>query len=379
MPANDATDANHEAPPPIPQVLIVADADAFARFGRMFRQLGLALTEEGVRVSVLTDDAHAAAELDGTPIEDHLFRPLAGWRAWRLPAYLRRQFARPPDVVHLWGTTALQYVSGWTLATDTPLLIHVTARRDVELLERRGLRSNEHLVTACEEYGQTLADRWPTLAHALSVLKPSLLIPERVPGLAVRDKTLGLVWAGTIDKHSRLEVLIEAVARLQAKGTDLQLALIGSGPAVRQIWQEIRRQRVQHCCSLIAKPKLWDQAIAGADIYVLPACQHELSLAPLLSMALGRLVIASRDQVAEWFVEDETTLQFTPGSAVELAYHVTRAAIGHPQVLAVARAAAEYVQRHHAVTQLAAKLAELYRELQRKTGDSTPSQTRAPR
>ncbi len=373
MAVSGASGANRAAAPPIPHVLHVADAGAFARFGRMFRQLGLALSDEGARVSLLTDDADAAAGLDGTPITDHFFRPLRGWGVWRLHSYLRRRFDPPPDVVHVWGTTCLEYLSDWTLSSAGALVIHVTSRRDVERVMRRGVRDHEHLIAACDEYGELLRDRWPTLADSIRVLKPSLLLPKDVPGLSVRDRTLGLLWSGSLDKNSGLGVLIEAVARLREKKRDLQVGLIGRGPATRPLWQEIRRRGVQDCFSIIAEPNLWDQAMAGADIFVVPTCQYELSLAPLLAMALGKVVVASRDQVADWFVEDETSLQFTPGSAVELAYHVTRTADAHPNVLALARGASEYVHRHHAVTDLAVELAGLYHTLRQKPGHPATS------
>jgi glycosyltransferase involved in cell wall biosynthesis len=335
----------------------------------MFRQLGLALSDEGARVSLLTDDADAAAELDGTPVAEHLFQPLGGWGVWRLPNFLRRQFDPPPDVVHVWGATCLEYLSEWTQSTGGALLIHVISQRDVERVRRRGVRANEQLIAACDEYGELLRDRWPTLADSIRVLKPSLLAPKNVPGLAVRGRTLGLLWSGSLDKHAGLEVLIEAAVRLREQKRDLQIGLIGCGPATRSVWQQIRRRGVQGCFSIIAEPNLWDQAMAGADIFVVPTAQHELSLAPLLAMALGKVVIASRDQVADWLIEDETSLQFTPGSAVELAYHVTRTADAHPNVLALARGAAEYVRRHHAVTDLAVELAGLYHTLRRKHGN----------
>ena len=346
----------------------MADAEVFARFGRMLRQVGLALSDEGVRVSMLTDDPEAAAELDGTPVADHFFRRLSGWGVWRLHGFLRRQFDPPPAVVHVWGTTCLGYLSDWTLSANAALVIHVTSLHDLERVKRRGVRDNEQLVAACDEYGELLRDRWPTLADSIRVLKPALLRPEKVPDLSVRGKTLGVLWSGSLDQSCGLEVLIEAVARLRAMNCDLQVGLIGRGPATREVWQNIRRQGVQDSFSMIAEPNLWDQAMAGTDVFVVPVCQHELSLAPLLAMELGKVVLASRDQVADWFIEDETSLKFTPGSAVELAYHVTRTAGAHPNVLAVARGAAEYVHHHHAVTDLAAELAALYHTLRQGRG-----------
>jgi glycosyltransferase involved in cell wall biosynthesis len=354
---------NSTPPPPVPAVLHVADAEAFARFGRMFRQLGLALTDAGIRVALLTDDAEAAADLDGTPVEDHLFRPLSGWGTWRLHGHLRRQFEPPPDIVHVWGTTALAYLSDWTLSRNKSLVIHITSLHDIERLDRRGVRDNEQVIAACTEFEELLCERWPTLVGSFRVHRPALLLPETSAPLAVRNRTLGLLWTGRIERDAGLDVLVDAVARLRAQECDLQLALIGVGPATRQVWRNIRARGVQDRVSIVAEPNLWDSALPGTDILVVPTCQHEVSLAPLLAMAHGKVVIASRDQIAEWFIENETALEFTPGSAVELAYHVTQTAASHPSVMAVARGAAEYAREHHAITRLADELDALYRSL----------------
>lgn len=354
---------DNEAPPTLPHVLHVAGADVFARFGRMFRQLGIALADEGVRVSLLTDDAQAAAELDGTPIDDFFFRPLRGWGVWRLHGFLRKQFDPAPDVVHLWGADWLGYLSDWTLHAGAALLIHLSTLDEIERVMRRGLRENETIIAACDEYRAMLREHWPKRADSFRVMKPALLPPEQVRDLSVRGRTLGVVWSGLIEKECGLEVLIEAAARLVSKGCDLQIALIGQGSATQYYWREIVRQGVAGCFSLIAEPRVWDQATPGADVCVVPTSQHELSLAPLLAMACGKVVIASRDQTAEWFIENENCLQFTPGSAVELAYHLTRTTVAHPNVLAVARAAAAYAREHHTITRLASDLAALYHEL----------------
>ena len=377
--AETDSDGNSAAPAPAPSVLHVTDAEAFARFGRMFRQLGLALTDVGIRVSLLTDDAAAAANLDGTPVEDHYFKPLSGWGTWRLHGFLRRQFDPPPDIVHTWGTAALPYLSDWTLSHNKPLVIHVTSLRDLEQLKHRGVRHNEHVIAACAEFAEQLCERWPTLTGSFGVHGPALLLPEEVQPLAVRNRTLGVLWTGRIEKDAGLEVLIEAVARLGTQDCDLQVALIGNGPATRQVWRNIRTRAVQGRISLVAEPNLWDSAVAGTDILVVPACQHDLALAPLLAMAHGKVVIASRDQIAEWFIEDETSLQFTPGSAVELAYHVTRTATAHPSVMAVARAAAEYVRKHHTITRLAKEFDALYRSLLEGGGQKQSSPRQASR
>lgn len=345
---------------PGPRVLHVVDADHVARFGRMYRQLGLALADAGVQVSILTDDAHAAHQFEGTPIAHHWFPALRGWGAWRLHRYLRNEFNPPPEVVHLWGTTALGYLSDWTQHGGIELLIHATSRRDVEQLLRRGLHHNEQVLAGCRAYQDRLRSHPPMLAEAVLLHPPALLRPERLPELTPPGRTVGVLWTGRMERGSGVELIIDAMAQLRNKDYELHVALIGRGSATRDYWRALRARKIQERFSLVPQPQIWDRTIGGVDVLVAPACHDELGLAPLLAMALGKIVIASRDQVAEWFVEDETSLQFTPGSAVELAAHLAHVAARLPSIRAMARNAADYVRRNHAVTTLAEQLALLY-------------------
>jgi len=343
------------------RVLHVADSDVMVRFGRMFRELGLALSDEGVRVALLTDDARAAAALDGTPVEDLHVPALGGWRGWRLATYLRN-LEPPPDLVHLWGTTGLHALSGWTAVRGAPLLIHCVSVADVERLDRRGVRPHEQVLAACTAFARSLHERaaGPIEAEAIP---PALLARATAEEPLSRERTPGVLWCGKLAAGNGLPVLLQAVERLRVRSQELHLALIGRGPAKRSLWRELRARKLLDCVSLLDEPAMWPAALYGADILILPTCQRELWLAPLEAMAGGRLVIASRDQLADWLIEDQTCHMFAPGDADELAACISRAVARHPQTLAVTRAAAEYVRRTHTVAGLAARLVAHYRRI----------------
>lgn len=351
-------------------MLHVADGDAFVRFGRMFRQLGLALSNEGVDVALLTDDAEAAAGLDGTPVIDYFIRSLRQTWRWRLESHLRRAFPRAPDIVHLWGTQGLAGLSAWTSGINAPLIVHLTSGDDVLAIRQRGLRAHEQPVVMCRAHADALV---PHLAAGraaaagggvdVEIVPPALLAPAAVADARPGERTIGLVWSGRIDVDAGLEVLIGAVALLRQRGVDLQLALIGEGPDTDRVWRRIADYGVADRVSLTGGLKIWDQVLPGADVCVVPARQQRLTLAPLLAMASGNLVIASDDQPADWFVADQTALLFPAGEPRALASQLQRFAERHPGAMAVRRAAREYVMQHHSVTQAARRLVRLYREL----------------
>jgi glycosyltransferase involved in cell wall biosynthesis len=166
--------------------------------------------------------------------------------------------------------------------------------------------------------------------------------------------------------------MIAAIAELRRQGRDLHAALLEPGRNTSAIWRHITARHVQPCISLMNDAGLWEKVLPEVDACVVPAPQYELTIVPLLAMALGKLVIAARDQPAEWFLEDRTAWQFTPGSAVELAYLLVRAIEQPRRVEETGQRAAEYVRVHHSVRELVTTLTGLYRLLWTRSGDVVP-------
>jgi glycosyltransferase involved in cell wall biosynthesis len=362
MAPSEATHINGQSEPSVTHVLHVVEADVLVRFGRMFRHLALALGTEGLHVSLLTDDPRAVSDFEGTPVECHLVRRLSGWWAWQLPHYLEEKLDPPPQVAHLWGTQCLASVGQWAQHSDLPVVVHALSAQDVANLMRRGPHQEFHWLAGCEGLVEIARAESPALPGKFHVVPPAFLMPEAAPDDDEPDAghTLGVLWAGRIDAAAGLATLVDAVGQLCRQGCDVQVALVGAGPGVPALREHIRRASVQSCISLVDEPRLWDQAMHGADVFVVPASQRELSLAPLLAMALGKIVVASRDQMAEWFIEDQTAWQFTPGSAVELAYHLTRAAARDRAAQELSRAAMTIASERYAIGRIVEDLVREY-------------------
>lgn len=348
-------------------VLHVADEDFAARFGRMLRLVVLALDEAGLRQSLLTDSSVLAGGLDAAPIDLLKPRALYGWRAWGLPKSLDDKFEAQPDIVHFWGAAGLARVGAWAGAANLPALIYVTAQHEADELRQRGLHRNEFLATACRAFWGPLAEHFPRIGATPNLLPPALLAPETDPPVRRPvEHAMGVLWSGVFDDQSGLTTLIDALALARARGCELQAVLIGWGPGSHRIWQHIRTRGVTECVSLVAEPTLWDQVTAGTDVCVIPAPQVDLSLAPLLAMAQGTLVLAHRKQPADWLIPDRTCASFGPQQAVEeLAALLRRAHQGDSALHELRASAARFVRDHHAVTDLTRRLLAAYQALLR--------------
>jgi len=342
-------------------VVHVADRTVAARWGPMLRQALRTFAASGTRVTLITDDTATLTALESSTVARRRIAALGGWHTWRVEAVLRNRLDAPCDLLHLWGTTGLHWIQRWARKTRAGLLIHALSTPDVHRLARTVLSERIQVALIARRLASANATGW-------RVISPGVGLPRRPVDLRTGERTLAVLCATTLDEHSGVPVLLDALAQLRARQCDVQAAVVGTGRAASTLWRQIRARQVHENCVLIDDPHLWEKGLPGADVCVVPARQRELWLTPLLAMGLGKLVIASRDQPAEWFIEGRTCWEFTPGSAVELAYLLTRAMEQPQQVRETTESAAEYFHSRHTVASLIGNLAEAYRNLASQPG-----------
>lgn len=349
--------------PNVGHVLHVISGSTRARLGPMFTQVVQGLGATGTSVAVLSDDPQVREEFEGTPISCHVVSHLRGWRAWGLWPYLAGRLTPLPAIIHAWGTHGLWWIQQWIRRRGVRLLVHVFDLREVEHV-LRGLRTEWELVgIASQRVADEVAARDAQLAARCVALPPALAPPLRPVGTPGTGHTFVGVCVGRIAEGWGLEVLIDAAAQLRRDGRDFQFAVVGEGVDVDPIWRRAREAGVQECISLVDAPELWERVLPEIDACILPGPQQELTLAPLMAMALGKPVIAAREQPVEWFVEDRTAWQFTPGSAVELAYLLGRLMDRPRQAGELGASASEFARQNHAVRDAITGLAAVYGRL----------------
>ncbi len=344
-------------------VLHVVDTSVVVRWGPMLRQTLRALHDSGTPTSLVTNDRELPANLEGTGVECHAVEQLAGWRAWRLGERLLARFRHPPKIVHLWGATGLAWVQRWCRRNHVPVVVHAFGVTDVAQLTAPRVDVQTRVAVASDHLAELGSQRAGDMARPWTVIPPGVALPRQSAATRTGERTLAVLCACSLDRPDAAGVLIDAIAELRRTQRDVQAVLVGAGPGTDLIWRQIHTRAVHDCCAVLDEPRLWEKGLPGADVCVVPARQGDLWLTPLLAMGLGKLVIASRDQPAQWFIEGQTAWQFTPGSAVELAYLLTRAADQPQHVQEATATASAYFDTHHSIGALLARLAALYRSI----------------
>ncbi len=356
------SDPNAKTQRPRPRhVLMIAERATIQRLGRMLWQVSVALTGEGTRVTIVTDDPQALNALEDTPIECILVKRFAGWSIWRLPIVLSRRLQPLPDVIHFWDLRAWRSLFEWALTNDMVMLGHVHSLRDVHRLSPRDLRPGTHIAVGCRGLHERLNQRFGRDV-ACDVLAPVFLMPDDDRAPSDGDHTRGVLWMGRMDDRCGLNQLIQAVAQLQDR-LDLHVALVGSGPRQHVYYQRMKAMNVLPRFSMVDSVRHWDRAIRGADALVVPGVQEELTLAPLFAMATGRIVTAVRGQVADWFIDNETVWSFDSGRSDALAQRLMASLEPGEQRDALRASAKAYVQRRHTVSAFVLRLLAVYERM----------------
>ncbi len=137
-------------------------------------------------------------------------------------------------------------------------------------------------------------------------------------------------WVGTVSSlvaYEGLDVLLEAVALLRARGFDVRCALVGDGTARPGLVAQVARLGLT---DVVVLPGRVDRTVAAAwhralDVFVVPrqdteVCRSVTPLKPIEAMAAGRPVVASDlPALAEIITGPGTGLLARPDDSQDLA------------------------------------------------------------
>jgi len=329
---------------------------------------------------------------DGLSIRYPRYLSLPGRRlfgqAWRF--YLgavRRALAHRPELIH----AHLAYPDGLAAAhlaraLGVPLVISVHGH-DVREIPAANPRWGALVAAALRQ-----ADR---VVHSSTDVRQRLLalgcaagqleyVPQGVdcqlfrPG-PVRGGAPGpwrLLYVGRLDQRKGIGVLLESLALLRRRRTDVVLTLIGGSPVsgtAAAFREQAVRAGVQECVEFVdALP--WEQIaprMAAADVIVLPSFYDSFGIVLIEAMACGRPVVATRCGGPADIVTDQTGLLVRPGDAADLARGLDQVLTdyGRYDPAAIRR----HVEARYDYRQIALRLIGMYRQLLGGSAASAPS------
>ena len=214
-------------------------------------------------------------------------RAAAAYRAdlvhahWWIPGGVSARLARlvggPPYVVTLHGYDVL-----------------MLKRSRVTRLAARAVLRGARVVTAASSYLAEEAARAAGLDREQIVVRP---MPTDVGAVAHESAGGGgVVTVGRLTPFKRVDLLIDAVARLKERGTPVRLTIVGDGSERAALEQRVRARGIADTTTFrgAVTPDRVAAAIADADLFAFPAENEGLGLAAAEALMLGIPVVAVR-------------------------------------------------------------------------------------
>jgi len=364
--------------------------------GGFLLRLARALGDAGTGVQVL---APASAGLptrdviDGIPVEHFRYAP----RRWETLAYT--------------GTLADQFTTSWTgkvalagligcgalavrraAARHGADLVHahwwipggVSARLarltggapyvltlhgyDVLMLKRsraaramaRGVLRGARVITAASSYLAVEAARVAGIDPARIVVCPMPTAVSDVTG--ERSGGGGVMTVGRLTPFKRLDLLIDAMAALKARGSAVRLTIVGDGSERAALERRVRERGITATTTFVGAvaPDQVAAAIAHADLFAFPAENEGLGLAAAEALMLGIPVVAARSGGVPDIVPADGAGRLVAPGDLEGFVAAIAAVLADPNARLRAREVGAALRRHLAPSAVAGVFRDVY-------------------
>ncbi len=201
--------------------------------------------------------------------------------------------------------------------------------------------------------------------------------PSSTPGLKPFGEAsliIGSVCA--LRPEKRLDLLLQAFAKVKSLQRGMKLVILGSGPMLAALERERNRLRLdQDCIFQPAQPSVIEW-LYGMDIFVLPSSSESFPNALLEAMACGCCVIGSRvGGIPELISDRKSGLLFEPGSVADLAQKLAFAIQNYDCRKRIAAGAVEAAHTQFPMARTLQRMQDLYESLLAKRLDRPIPQT----
>jgi glycosyltransferase involved in cell wall biosynthesis len=184
--------------------------------------------------------------------------------------------------------------------------------------------------------------------------------PGALRSTVLKDSTLVVGVVSSLRAEKRLDLLVEAFARIAAPG--VKLVIVGDGPERARIEALAARLSLQPYCHFEPATSAVAGWLRAFDVFVLPSRTEALSNSLMEAMACGCAVVASDiGGNPELVTHESTGLLFPSGDSEALAAALSRLAGNRALRADLGARAAAFIQERFTLARAARRMADIYR------------------
>jgi glycosyltransferase involved in cell wall biosynthesis len=220
------------------------------------------------------------------------------------------------------------------------------------------------LIASSNKIVENLTDLYSRFSDQVEHINVSTFVEDTCACFSDPTQLASLVLAQRLDNSLDFDPLLSAVRHLAIDGYEFVLAVIGKGPAEREIHRRIRSLGLTQIVTVVPGMEPLRSVFSGADIFIHCQSGLECNSHLLEAMGVGMAVAACRDGVDDLLIEDQTAIFFDRQDELSI-YNALKKLLGTREFAKqIALAGQTHLRKHHSVSRMTQALIQTYKKSQ---------------
>ena len=220
------------------------------------------------------------------------------------------------------------------------------------------------LIASSEVIADYLVKVYSRLSGRIEQINIGVFVDDTCACFSETSRVTSMVTAKTLDRLSDFEPLLNAVRHLAIDGYEFIYAIVGSGPAERQIHELIKGLGLSQLVTIIPAIDPIRTLFAGADIFIQPRPAAEFDSCLLEAMSVGTAVATARGGIDDLLIEDRTAVFFDPDDELRIYSALQKLFDQHDFARQLALTGQIHLRKHYSVSRMVDALIQTYRNAQ---------------
>lgn len=354
-----------EAPVETIEVLLVVDDDVLSRLESVIRHLCVGLLDEPVHLTILSSGSRAPDAIAQSRVVT-LPRTIWPWKRWTAAELAKELSLEPPQIVHCFSSLLVDLVRDWCLEWGSALAVHFTDLVDVQNIASTALLPETYAIATTSSIERALIATRSELRDQTRVVPVGLPAKKGPSCLETPDRIPAVLVTVPLTRDCGLDIVLRSLQHIVRSGQEVQLFILSSGPAERYFRRMVEQLGLLSFVTFAAQVRDWnamEDAMLGADFYILPAPRRRFTASRLTAMACGLAILAPSGTTEDYLIDGTTASLFDPNHPQELTERWLALLEDREAARQLAYSALDYVRTYHQASTMATATAWYYREI----------------
>ncbi len=342
----------------------VAGKGTFTDVGRLLAPLAIGLMDELVTATIFLPEDADRRELPTVPANLVTYSRLQ-WLVFhtRMLSVLAHEIGNAQiDLLHALDAGAAGLTRQLADIAGLPYVVSCYGLGD----SRRLGTVDEHcqaVLAASEPIRRELVGSRVAPENKVLLVRPGVYMVSHATCYTDQAKSVSIVAGGQLDDFEAYEAMLRAFDEVRRRNYDCMFFIIGNGKAEGRIRQAAQKMEMRSRLTFVDRQETaqLQGILKSADVYISPCPSEHVDIASLLAMAAGNPVLAARDVVDDFLIDERTAKIFTSGNAAELTGKLCSILEDRSAGTALAESALAYLREHHTAAQMVSAVAGAYR------------------